>query len=100
PADRAGGGPDGRQDVEGRRGPEKDQPVDALRDRRVGGRSGLGVRDLRRVAAGRGGGDRTRVPHSGRLLLDDRRDLRDVAGRADHGAWHWEWRELDDLLLD
>ena len=46
---------EGREDVEGRRGPEKDQPVVALRHGGPRGGAGVGLRDVRRVAAGRGG---------------------------------------------
>ena len=41
-----------------------------------------------------------RLPPDDGVLPHDRRDLRDVAGRADHRARHRQRRELDDLLLD
>ena len=47
---------------EGRRGPEKDQPVVALRDRRSRRGAGVGFRALRRVAAGRRRESGLRVP--------------------------------------
>ena len=40
------------------------------------------------------------LPDVDGVLPHDRRDLRHVAGRADHRARHRQRRELDDLLLD
>ena len=48
---------------EGRRGPEKDQPVVALRHGGARRRAGVGLRHLRRVAAGRRGAAGLRLPH-------------------------------------
>jgi preprotein translocase subunit SecY len=58
------------------------------------------LRTLHRIAAWRRREPGVRVPPADGLLPNDGRGLRHVARRADHRAGSWEWRELDDLLLD
>ena len=99
-ADRRGGHPDARQDAEGRRGPEEDHAVDALRHRRAGDGAGVGLRPVHRERAGRGADAGLRLQDRDDVRAHRGRDLRDVARRADHRARPRQRRLAHDLLLD